>query len=325
MTVGTRPAVSVVIPTVLRDQLERAVRSVRSQSYDGRVEVVVVIDRPKTPESEARAERLTADGVDRIVWTGGGRGGGHARNLGISSATGVLLGLLDDDDEWLPHKLDEQVERMHAGADELVLSCRIVQVDPSTGRSSVPVPRTLASPPQRIEEYLFRRRRPSIDRAAFYTSTLLLTRELARRIPWDEDLPRHQDWDWLLRLQRDADAHFAHIPSVGVRIHANSDGSISASSDWESSLRWIQAWDRDISGATAVDFVTAQTLRYALDGRSVVGVRGAVSAVWRHRRLPAPGPTVIALSGLIPRRHLARALMRTVDPAAVARSAGGVR
>ena len=146
------------------------------------------------------------------------------------------------------------------------------------------------------------------------TPTLLLSTELARATPWDESLRRHQDWDWLVRLGRQPETSFVQAPEAVVRINLGSAGSISASTDWRSSLAWA---DRALKADRHIyaDFVAAQTLRYALAGRSRSGVRAALVALRRAGCLPAPGPAAIGIAGLLPRRVIDR----------VTSSTGGVR
>ena len=79
------------------------------QTYQ-QLEIVVVIDGqdPLTTAALAdiRDDRLRWIEVKETV------GGSEARNIGIRNATGNWVALLDDDDEWLPTKLEEQMDEM---------------------------------------------------------------------------------------------------------------------------------------------------------------------------------------------------------------------
>lgn len=303
---GGYPKVSVVVPTIGRPELIRALRSVRAQESVGVIEIIVVNDASPGVELPDGAFDL----ADHVVRTPGRVGGSRARNLGIRAATGKYVALLDDDDEWLPSKLSLQITLLQSLPDpaRAVVAGRQVYVNPSTGEVSEPGPRRLIAPGQRIENYLFRRRPPSLDRPSMYTSTLLCSRDLAVKMPWDESLPRHQDWDWLIRLGRIPGASFLQTEEPIVRIHLGSALSISAGTDWRSSLAWAnRALRRD--QAVYVDFLAGQALRYALTARSWEGIRKVGAAILKTGRLPAMGPTVVGAAGILPRKTFERAIV----------------
>ena len=110
------PLVSVIIPTFKRpDTLTRAVDSVLSQTYKN-VEVIVVDDN--NPGSEGR--KLTEDvmkvyeGNERVIYIKHpqNKNGSAARNTGAKASKGKYIAFLDDDDEFLPLKIESQVERL---------------------------------------------------------------------------------------------------------------------------------------------------------------------------------------------------------------------
>ncbi len=101
------PLVSIIIPVFNRvRELERALASVHGQSYP-HYEVLVIDDHSTVDLTRAlSAYSLTALTTD-------GKGVSAARNTGIKAARGELLAFLDSDDEWLPTKLEKQVEFMN--------------------------------------------------------------------------------------------------------------------------------------------------------------------------------------------------------------------
>ena len=108
MTTGPEiPRVSVVVPTHNRaDLLPRAIDSVLAQTY-GDYEVVIVDDCSSDDTQAVIAgfsdPRIRSFRHDR------NRGQSAAVNTGIEHARGDYVGFLDDDDEWLPRKLEGQV------------------------------------------------------------------------------------------------------------------------------------------------------------------------------------------------------------------------
>lgn len=110
------PLVSVIVPTFRRaDKLPRALNSVMAQTYSP-IEVVVANDNPpNTKEYLQTVDVLSCySGFDQlnVIETGGTVGGGKARNLACAKASGEYLTFLDDDDEFLPDKVESQLRFM---------------------------------------------------------------------------------------------------------------------------------------------------------------------------------------------------------------------
>ncbi len=99
--------ISVIIPTHNRKLLlKRAIRSALKQSYT-QIEIIVV-DDASTDGTPEIVEAIMDDRV-RYHYVRGGRGSNHARNVGIGLSRGAFIAFLDDDDEWLPRKLEKQL------------------------------------------------------------------------------------------------------------------------------------------------------------------------------------------------------------------------
>jgi glycosyltransferase involved in cell wall biosynthesis len=107
-----RPRVSVIVPTHERAQLcIRAVRSALAQSIPP--EEVLVWDDGSSPETR-RELQLFAAGEPRVQLHEGRPAGTPAvgRNRLIDVAIGDWVAMLDDDDEWLPDKIEQQRDYM---------------------------------------------------------------------------------------------------------------------------------------------------------------------------------------------------------------------
>ena len=107
------PLVSVVIPTYKRnDTLLRAIDSVYSQTYKN-LEVIVVDDNAEFPEiREANEKNLIKYPNVVLIKNEKNLGGGLSRNAGIKVASGEYIAFLDDDDEYLPEKIEKQLDLM---------------------------------------------------------------------------------------------------------------------------------------------------------------------------------------------------------------------
>src|SRR5215475_7548246 len=97
--------VSVVIATYNRSaQVKEAIDSVLAQSVPVR-EIIVVDDGSK----DDTRHQLSAYG-DRIVpFFRSNQGASAARNYGMRAARGEWIAFLDDDDVWLPTKIERQM------------------------------------------------------------------------------------------------------------------------------------------------------------------------------------------------------------------------
>ena len=107
--------ITVVTPTYNRaEYLANAVDSVLAQTYTD-FELIVVDDNK--PESEARKKteevmRQYQDPRIHYVQNEKNIGGAASRNVGIFMAKGEYVAFLDDDDMYLPDRLEVQVEAM---------------------------------------------------------------------------------------------------------------------------------------------------------------------------------------------------------------------
>lgn len=136
---NVRPLVSVVVPTYARPVLlKNALNSVGAQTYP-LLEIVVVDDNGKGTPLQLETQRVVdsmsfGEGITlRYVVREKNGGGAMARNSGIMAAHGTYVAFLDDDDGWMPEKLEEQVAVME-GHEEVGLSyahCKAVISDGS--------------------------------------------------------------------------------------------------------------------------------------------------------------------------------------------------
>jgi len=108
MPILSEPKVSVIIPTWNRAYcLENAINSALNQTFS--VFEILVCDDGSDDGSEQLVEGINDE---RVRWVSGTRGGCPAipRNRGILESKGDWVAFLDSDDEWLPNKLELQLE-----------------------------------------------------------------------------------------------------------------------------------------------------------------------------------------------------------------------
>jgi glycosyltransferase involved in cell wall biosynthesis len=223
--------VSVVIPSASHPHLvRRAVASVLAQSMTD-LECIVVLDGPR-PQTEADLSPIS-DPRLRVLTTPEQRGAAYARNCGIRKASGNFIAFLDDDDEWLPTKLERQLSTyrqfQHSGH-PLVVSCQF-----SVPQQASSIPTQVPSEPVPAAEYLFDRSEIRWTARQLQTSTLFVARKDI--IDFDDSLPRHQDWDWIIRMAARG-ARVTVIPEVLTVWHDHAGPRISRRPLTEESLTW---------------------------------------------------------------------------------------
>jgi glycosyltransferase involved in cell wall biosynthesis len=102
--------ISVVIPTHNRAHLlERAIKSVQAQTRA--VDEIIVVSDGSTDNTDEVVNALKAkDERIRLISYQPAHNGNYARNQGLNAASGDYIAFLDDDDEWLPKKVELQLE-----------------------------------------------------------------------------------------------------------------------------------------------------------------------------------------------------------------------
>lgn len=106
------PLISVVVPTFERSNyLPRALDSILAQTWKN-VEIVIVDDNIAGSKEELRTQEILKPYMEHsnIVYlkTSGQIGGGASRNYALSRCNGSYIAFLDDDDRFLPDKLEKQ-------------------------------------------------------------------------------------------------------------------------------------------------------------------------------------------------------------------------
>ncbi len=207
--------VTCVIPSYKRcDTVTRAIDSVLAQTYKN-IEVCLVDDNvPEDAYSKKLKEALKKyDGDPRVRYITQEKhvNGAVARNIGISAARGEYIGFLDDDDEWLPEKIERQM--------------RILQANPSLDAITTfwmlceggKVVRKCA--PYTADNLQFK---VLLRDVAVFTSTVLIRKSAIDRFGgFDRELFRHQDLQFLVDALKES--QFEVLSEYLVKLHADSE------------------------------------------------------------------------------------------------------
>jgi glycosyltransferase involved in cell wall biosynthesis len=187
-----KPTVSVIIPSYNRCQsLPRALDSVLAQTRPAE-EIIVVDDG----SDDGTAAMLARDYPELTCLVQDNRGVSAARNAGIRAARGDWIALLDSDDEWLPQKLERQLQALQQARQSdstapLLVHCDEIWI--RKGRRVNPMDKHA-----KAGGWIFERCLPL---CAISPSAVLMARELLTDVgDFDEDLPACEDYDLWLRI-----------------------------------------------------------------------------------------------------------------------------
>jgi glycosyltransferase involved in cell wall biosynthesis len=240
-TKDTLPVVHVVIATHNRPRLLRAaLDAVLAQTYRGRIAVTVVFDQSEPDHS---LELQTADRSVRVITNQRSAGLAGARNSGIQAGFGDLVAFCDDDDEWLPTKIEKQVKLLQSSSALTCVTGIIVEYEDRR------VPRIPTSESVQLGVLIRNRTMEA------HPSTVLVRRDalLGPIGLVDEEIPGSygEDFDWILRAAESGSIAVVEEPLVRVR--------------WGQSL-FSQKWQTIVE---AIDYSIAKHPAFSADRRAL--------------------------------------------------------
>lgn len=104
--------VSVIIATYRRNEtLKRAIESVLNQTYND-IELIVVDDNADAEWNTEVSDTVNIYPGVKYIQNKENKGSAMTRNIGISEADGEFITFLDDDDIYLPEKIEHQLNDM---------------------------------------------------------------------------------------------------------------------------------------------------------------------------------------------------------------------
>ena len=247
--------VSAVIPTRNRPALlMRAVRSVLEQTHRD-IEIVIVIDgrdpTTVTAVSSIRDPRVRVFELTENV------GSANARNIGVQHATGKWVAFLDDDDEWLPHKIEKQLDCAKcSNLTHPLVACRVIGRTPH--RDYI-WPRRFPKVDEPLIDYLFARNSLFRGEGHIVTSTIFAEQQLLLTVPFTRGMSHNDDTDWLVRFctRVDAGVEFVKEP-LAVWHLEEARFCVSMQSDWRRTHMWLKSIRPLITPRAYSGFIAAQ-------------------------------------------------------------------
>lgn len=208
--------ISIIIPTYNdAGTIPQAISSALGQTVS--VDEIIVVDDASTDDTEAVVRAFDDDRI-QYVKHDRNQGGSAARNTGLERASGDYIAYLDADDEWLPRKLEKQLDVLESRSDDWVAVHCDRAWDVSL-RSKVAfalstiVGTKESNPPKEGGDELIKE--VLTLNLSTGASTLLVERETVEAIGgFDPEFPRHQDWEFLIRVLQQGKLAYVDEPLV---------------------------------------------------------------------------------------------------------------
>jgi glycosyltransferase involved in cell wall biosynthesis len=216
------PLISVVAPVYNPEEsIYDTIQSVLNQTYKD-IEFIIVDDGSESDVvsmiNRFKDKRIAYYRLEH-------KNANEARNYGISKSKGKYIAMLDADDIWLENHLEDCLNTLHEnGADGLYGSLVIRYGD----NNQVAYARNLHEG-ETMVNYLLQ------TGCGAQSSTLFMTIESAKNILWDNELNRHQDYDFVVRYSKKYKMVSKQNPTV-IYLHNPNPKFI----DFQSCMRFIK-------------------------------------------------------------------------------------
>ena len=251
--------VSVIIPYYNNSkEIKRSLSSVFAQTYQD-FEIILINDA--SPDWEEGLPLINAFNDDRIkiISHTSNKNGSAARNTGINAAIGEYVAFLDADDEWLANHLKNLLVVQKENNAELVYSSCTVH---SSNNFIYSLPKHSIAQSKNLGEYLF------CENGFVATPSLLIKKSVAQKAFFNEKLIRHQDYDFLLRLE-DNGVVFFWSKEPSVIVHWENNNLDAKGGTWKYSEIWIKENKKYLTPKARTCFILKFVVMRLLQRRDV--------------------------------------------------------
>ena len=222
--------VSAIITTHNRKELlKRAIESVFSQTYKD-MECIVVDDA----STDGTIELCKSYPIKYIyIPKEESKGGNYARNIGIKASSGYYCAFLDDDDYWLPEKIEKQVSLIQEKQCELVYCGRkseYIYPNSTIYKDILPDSRLCGDMHKLILLHI-----------CCTTSTILVLRQALIDVNFfDESLKFWQEYELTIRLAQRQPFYFVNEVLCVYRVNINDTNRLTNKYfEWRKAVKYI--------------------------------------------------------------------------------------
>lgn len=245
--------VSVVIPVRDRfEYLERAILSVLSQTVPPS-EIIVVDDGSIEPVANALSKFGSHVNVIRYEK---GMNANFARNKGLDECVSDYVAFLDSDDWWGEEHLETAIKVLSNSSYSGIFGAYCAFSLGGVESDLIIRPRIPLRDNESPSSYLFLRG------GNVRTSTFVLETQFARQVRFDDQLFKHQDWDFMVRAQFQGRLGFNPRPQVYIDHQAS--GRMTGSTDLGATKRFASKNKPILTESEYVGFLL-RTAKHSLE------------------------------------------------------------
>lgn len=211
---GSEKVVTAIITTYKRSPeiVKRAAQSVLNQSYKN-IELIIVDDSPDTYELRkvVREMAISLGNNVRYIPHEKNMGACAARNTGLDNAKGEFVAFLDDDDEWLPEKIEEQLKVIEKNDNTALVYC---------GRYTYYAEKDI----EELQKTKFHKGKVFdkliLENFIGSTSFPLIRKNIFKVLGgFDVNMPAAQDYEMWLRISKEFCVDYVRKPLVRYYVH----------------------------------------------------------------------------------------------------------
>ncbi|MGU3228555.1 glycosyltransferase family 2 protein [Vibrio cholerae] len=263
--------VSVVIPVYNRAHLiSRTLNSVLNQTHK-RLEVIIVDDCSNDSSELVKEIEKFSDLNIKYIRHEVNKHGGGSRNTGIDAASGEYIAFLDSDDVWMPEKIQDCIVEIIKSKVDFVFG----QLNVLKEKKILPT-RGLNSG-ERLSDYIL------LNGGTIQTSTIFIKSDVAKKVRFDDNLKRFQDYDFVVSLEKNgSNCHFIN-KCHAVMYDDDQVNRISNSYDPTPAILWANKISADISSKALSNFYIKRIVRYCkMSGQSIFALKILLSSHTRN-------------------------------------------
>ncbi|MCU4158136.1 glycosyltransferase family 2 protein, partial [Carboxylicivirga sp. A043] len=251
--------ISIIIPYYKNcNQIERTILSVINQTYSF-YELIIINDCSPDWKKALGIIQLFNDKRIKTISHTYNKNGAAARNTGIKNSIGEYIAFLDADDEWLPNHLEDALKVLKENNKDLVYTQATVK---SKYKDEI-MPIQGIKYSQSISDYLF------VDGGLMFTPTLVVKSEVAKQVLFNEQLRRHQDYDFLLRAEAQG-LKIGFVPKANVIVHWETNNPKAKGGTWDFSLQFVMKYKKYLTPKAYSRFVFKNSFIPLLEDRKII-------------------------------------------------------